>query len=128
MSASASCYSCVGSGAKFCFEKTLDMPFLAYYGCSKLLKARAVFYWGTHTRFTVSVGIDHSLYAVLEVPIAYAWTRELLYEKLYITRIRASYTWQYVKRNILLRFYGISHACANSGAQVPPPQKTDEEA
>ena len=44
-----------------CFEKTLDMPFLAYYGCSKLLKARAVFYWGTHTRFTVSVGIDLSL-------------------------------------------------------------------
>ena len=37
------------------------MPFLAYYGCSKLLKARAVFYWGTHTRFTVSVGIDLSL-------------------------------------------------------------------
>ena len=37
------------------------MPFLAYYGCSKLLKARAVFYWGTHTRFTVSVGLDPSL-------------------------------------------------------------------
>ena len=37
------------------------MPFLAYYGCSKLLKARAVFYWGTHTRFTVSVGRDLSL-------------------------------------------------------------------
>ena len=50
-----------GSGVKLCFEKTLDMPFLAYYGCSKLLKARAVFYWGTHTRFTVSVGIDLSL-------------------------------------------------------------------
>ena len=33
-------------------------------------------------------------------------------------RIRASYTWQYVKRNILPRFYGISHACANSGAQA----------
>ena len=46
---------------KFCFGNTLDMPFLAYYGCSKLLKARAVFYWGTHTRFTVSVGIDPSL-------------------------------------------------------------------
>ena len=61
--------------------------------------------------------------------IVYPWTRELelvLYGKLYITRIRASYTWQYVKRNILLRFYGISHACANSGAQAvffPPPQK-----
>ena len=50
-----------GSGVKLCFENTLDMPFLAYYGCSKLLKARAVFYWGTHTRFTVSVGIDPSL-------------------------------------------------------------------
>ena len=50
-----------GSGVELCFEKTLDMPFLAYYGCSKLLKARAVFYWGTHTRFTVSVGIDLSL-------------------------------------------------------------------
>ena len=50
-----------GSGVKLCSEKTLDMPFLAYYGCSKLLKARAVFYWGTHTRFTVSVGIDPSL-------------------------------------------------------------------
>ena len=46
---------------KLCFGNTLDMPFLAYYGCSKLLKARAVFYWGTHTRFTVSVGIDPSL-------------------------------------------------------------------
>ena len=99
---------------KLCSEKTLDMPFL---GCSKLVKARAVFYWGTHTRFTVSVGLD----AVLEVPIVYPWTRELelvLYGKLYITRIHASYTWQYVKRNILLRFYGISHACANSGAQA----------
>ena len=31
------------------------------YGCSKLLKARAVFYWGNHTRFTVSVVIDRSL-------------------------------------------------------------------
>ena len=50
-----------GSGVKLCSEKTLVMPFLAYYGCSKLLKARAVFYWGTHTRFTVSVGIDPSL-------------------------------------------------------------------
>ena len=50
-----------GSGVELCFEKTLDMPFLAYYGCSKLLKARAVFYWGIHTRFTVSVGIDLSL-------------------------------------------------------------------
>ena len=49
-----------GSGVKLCSEKTLDMPFLAY-GCSKLLKARAVFYWVTHTRFTVSVGIDPSL-------------------------------------------------------------------
>ena len=100
---------------KFCFEKTLDMPFL---GCSKLLKARAVFYWGTHTRFTVSV--------IIEVPIVYSWTRELelvLHGKLYITRIRASYTWEYVKRNILLRFYGIAHACANSGAQATSPAK-----
>ena len=39
-----------GSGVKLCFEKTLDMYFLVYYGCSKLLKARAV---GTHTGFTV---------------------------------------------------------------------------
>ena len=55
------------------------------------------------------------------MPIVYVWTIELelvLYGKLYITRIRASYTWQYVKRNTLLRFYGISHACANSGAQA----------
>ena len=65
------------------------------------------------------------------MPIVYAWTRELelvLHGKLYITRIRASYTWQYVKWNIILRFYGISHACLNSGAQAivffPPPQKT----
>ena len=65
-----------GSGVKLCFEKTLDTPFLAYYGCSKLLKARAMFYWGTHTRFTVCVGINLS-HAVLEVPIVYAWTREL---------------------------------------------------
>ena len=42
-------------------EKTLDMPLLAYYGSSNLLKARAVFYWGTRTRFTVSVEIDPSL-------------------------------------------------------------------
>ena len=46
---------------ELCFEKMLDMPFLAYYGCSKLLKARAVFYWVIHPRFTVSVGIDLSL-------------------------------------------------------------------
>ena len=105
---------------ELCFEKTLDMPFLAYYGCSKLLKARTVFYWVTHPRFTVSVGIDLR-HAVLEVPIVYAWTREpklVLYGKSYITWIRGSYTWQYVKRNILPRFYGISHACANSGAQA----------
>ena len=38
-----------------------DMPFLAHYGCSKLLKAHAMFHWGTHTRFMVSVGIDPSL-------------------------------------------------------------------
>ena len=50
-----------GSGVELCFEKTLDMPFLAYYGCSKLLKVRAVFYWVIHPRFTVSVGIDLSL-------------------------------------------------------------------
>ena len=31
----------MGSGVKLCFEKTLDMPFLVYYGAS------AVFYWGT---------------------------------------------------------------------------------
>ena len=37
-----------GSGVKLCFEKTLDMPFLAYYGCNKLLKARAVFYYMFH--------------------------------------------------------------------------------
>ena len=95
-----------------CFENTLDVPFLAYYGCSKLLKARAVFYWGTHTRFTVSVGIELSLTKTrrTRVPNVYAWTRELefvLYGKSYITWIRASYTWQYVKRNILPRFYGI---------------------
>ena len=50
MSASAS-YTAAMT-VKLCSEKTLDMPFLAYYGCSKLLKARAVFYWGAHTRFT----------------------------------------------------------------------------
>ena len=42
----------------------------------------------------------------------------MLYGKSYITWIRVSYTWQCVKRNILPRFYGISHACANSGAQA----------
>ena len=68
-----------GSGVKLCSEKTLDMPFLAYYGCSKLLKARAVFYWGTHTRFTVSVGIDPSLTKTRRTrsAVVYAWTREL---------------------------------------------------
>ena len=75
---------------------------------------------GELTRFTVSVGIELR-HAVLEVPIVYAWTRELefvLYGKSYITWIRASYTWQYVKRNILPRFYGVSYACANSGARA----------
>ena len=105
------------------------MSFLAYYGCSKLLKARTVFYWGTHTRFTVSVGIDLSLTKTRCTRSAdvYAWTRELelvLYGKSYIIRIRASYTSQYVKRNILPRFYGISHACANSGAATPRPECT----
>ena len=114
-----------GYGVKLCSEKTLDMPFLAYYGCSKLLKVRAMFYWGTHTRFTVSVGIDPSLTKTCRTRsadcicmdkrarISPSW--EIVYS---ITRIRASNTWQYVKRNILLRFYGISHACANSGAQT----------
>ena len=102
---------------KFCFEKTLDMPFLAYYGCSRLLKALAVFYWGTHTRFTVSVGIDPKTRRTRSADCI-CMDKRVLYGKLYITRIRASYTWQYVKRNILLRFYGISHACANSGAQA----------
>ena len=108
---------------KFCFENTLDIPFLAYYGCSKLLKARAVFYWGTHTRFTVSVVIDPSLTKTRRTRSADCIfmdkrARISIYGKLYITRIRASYTWLYVKRNILLRFYGIAHACANSGAQA----------
>ena len=109
-----------GSGVKLCFEKTLDKPFLAYYGCSKLLKARAVFYWGTHTRFTVSVGIDPSLTKTRRTRSAdcIRMDKRARYGKLYIIRIRASYTWQYVKRNILLRFYGISYACANSGAQA----------
>ena len=40
------------SGVKLCFKKTLDMPCLAYYGCSKLLKARAVFYWGINLSLT----------------------------------------------------------------------------
>ena len=114
-----------GSGVKLCSEKTLDMPFLAYYGCSKLLKARAVFYWGTHTpRFTVSEGIDPSLTKRRHTRSVDCISMDK-YGKLYITRIRASYTWQYVKRNILLRFYGISHACANSGAQpfFPSPAK-----
>ena len=100
---------------KLCSEKTLDMPFLAYYGCSKLLKARAVFYWGTHTRFTVSVGIDPSLTKTRRTRSADLYMHGQESGKLYITRIRASYTWKYVKRNILLRFYGISHPCANSG-------------
>ena len=62
MSASASYYNCASvDGIWMCSEKTLDMSLLAYYGYSKILKARTVFYWGTHTRFTVSVGIDPSL-------------------------------------------------------------------
>ena len=97
------------------------MPFLAYYGCSKLLKARAVFYWGTHTRFTVSVGIDLSLTKTRRTRSAdyICMDKRVRISPLWeIAGIRASYTWQYVKRNILLRFYGISHACANSGAQA----------
>ena len=61
MSASASCYSCVSVDGFWSEVLFWDMPFLAYYGCSKLLKARALFYWGARTRFTVSVGIDPSL-------------------------------------------------------------------
>ena len=95
------------------------MPF---HGCSKLLKACAVFYWGTHTRFMVSVGIDPSLTKTRRTRGADCIIM-VLYGKLYITRIRASYTWQYLKRNILLRFYGISHACANSGARALPRKK-----
>ena len=63
-----------------------------------LLGAYRVLLGNSHTFHGVSVGIDPSLirHAVLEVPIVYAWTRELesvLYGKLYITWIRASYTW-----------------------------------
>ena len=85
-----------------------------------------MFYWGTHTRFAVSVVIDLSLTKIRRTRSANCICMEkrariyiiVLYGKLYITRIRASYTWQYVKRSILLRSYGISHACANSGAQA----------
>ena len=42
MSASAAAQALTGSGVKLCSKKTLDVPFLAYYGCSKLVKARAV--------------------------------------------------------------------------------------
>ena len=113
MSASAAARALTGSGVKLCSEKTLDMPFLAYYGCSKLLKARAVFYWGTHTRFTVSVGLDPSLTKRRRARSADCISMDKR------ARISpASYTWQYVKRNIFLRFYRISHACANSSAQA----------
>ena len=100
MSASAAARVLTGSGVKLCSEKTFDMPFLAYYGCSKLLKARAVFYWGTHTRFTVSVGLDPSLTKRRHARSADCISmdkraRIRTYGKLYITRIRASYTWQY---------------------------------
>ena len=78
MSASASCYSCA-SVDRIWIEKTLDMPFLAYYGCSKPLKARAVFYWGTHTRFTVRVGIDLSLTKTRRTRIVYLAVRETEY-------------------------------------------------
>ena len=118
MSASASYYSCATVDGIWSSEKTLDLPFLAYYGCSKLLKARAVFYWGTHTRFTVSVGIDPSLTKTRRCICMDKRARISPLWELYIIRIRASYTSRYVRRNILLRFYGISHACANSGAQA----------
>ena len=91
MGASASCYSCasvdgIWSEVVFC----LDMPFLAYYGCSKLLKARAVFYRGTHTRFSVSGGIDPSLTKTRRTRSADCICmdkRARLYGKLYITCI-----------------------------------------
>ena len=112
-----------GAGVKLCCEKTLDMP---YYGCSKLLKARAVFYWGTHTRFTVSVGIDLSLTKLRHTRSADCICMD--------KRARISPSWEsvyysdtcivYVKWNIILRFYGISHTCANSGHCVfPSPAK-----
>ena len=68
----------------------LDMPFLAYHGCSKLLKARAVFYRGTHTRFSVSGGIDPSLTKTRRTRSADCICmdkRARLYGKLYITCI-----------------------------------------
>ena len=116
-----------GSGVKLCSENTLDMLFLAYYGCSKLLKARVVFYWGTLTRFTVSVGIDPSL------TIKTRRTRSAdcicmdkssnlvpLWEIVYYSDTCIVYL---AVREALLRFYGISHACANSGAQALPRKK-----
>ena len=124
MSASASCYSCVSVDGEILFWKYVGYALPGLLWCSKLLKARAVFYRGTHTRFTVSVGIDPSLTKTRRTRCAdcicmdkRARISPIIWE-MYITRLRTSYTWQYVKRNILLRFYGISYACANSGAQA----------
>ena len=116
MSASASCYSCDSfDGIWSEVEKTLDMP---YYGCSKLLK---VFYWETHTRFTVSVGINLSLTKTRRTRSADCiWMDK---------RARISPLWEVVYYSGTCIVYlavreteyftdGISHACANSGAQA----------
>ena len=100
------------------------MPFLAYYGCSKLLKARAVIYWVTHTRFTVSVGIDPSLTKTRRTRSADCICmdkRARLYGKLYITRIRASLTEYFTE---ILRNIPRMREQWCPGRFFPPPQKT----
>ena len=92
------------------------MPFLSYYGCSKLLKARAVFYWGIHTRFTDSVGVDLSLTKTRRTRSADCICMD--------KRARISPLWEIVYYSDTCIVYvavretenGISHACANSGA------------
>ena len=64
-----------------------------------------MFYWGSFT------GIDLSLTKTRRTRSA-----DCRDGKLYITRIRASL--YLAVRETELRFYGISHACANSGAQA----------
>ena len=115
-----------GSGVKLCSEKTLDMPFLAYHGCSKLLKVRAVFHWGTHTCFTVSVGIDPSLTKTRRTRSAdcICMDKRARISPLWdIIRICASYTCQYVKRIILLRNIPRMREQWCPGRFFPPPQK-----
>ena len=102
---------------KFCFKKTLDMPLLAYYSCSKLLKVRTVFY-----QWYINVGIGPNLTKKRCTRCAIVVSHIAKYIMMHVSAISLSFL---VHAYILLTFYRMSHACANSGTQAvfPSPAK-----